>query len=101
MVTITNYNGEAEVLFKPWTVRTYYILKRNGLKPQNEADCILIGNEILSRHVRNAGLRMACELYRAGGLGVYTIFGIMDGRLSLERIKQECNFYDRLHHEAI
>ena len=101
MVTFTNYNGEAEVLFKPWTVRTYYILKRNGLNPRTAEDCIRIGNAVRFHEVRNAGRKMAIELYRGAGLGVYTIFHLFHGEVSLERIEAECNFYDRLHHEAI
>lgn len=99
MYTFTHENGEVEVLFRPWTVRTYYLLKRNHIEVNSEDDCITAGDLCLANKVRNGGLKMACELYRAGGLGIYNIFDRMDGRLSLERIRFLCeDLIDRSLH---
>ena len=101
MVTFINSDNKPVALFKAWTVRTYYILKRNGLNPMTAEDCIRIGNAIRFNEVRNAGMLMAIELYRGAGLGVYTIYHLFHGEISLERIKTECNFFDKLHNQSI
>ena len=93
-------------LFKPWTVRTYYILMRYRLTADSPAACIEIAD---NRHnYRNAGMSFAVELYRAAGLGVYNIYDRLWATspdllhpMSLERVKTLCNRFDIQLHERL
>lgn len=80
--------------FSPaWTVRTYYFLERFRIEVNSSEDAIAAGDRVLRGKMPGAGLKVACELFRAGGLGIYNIFDRMEGRLSLERIRFLCEVF--------
>ena len=73
-----------------WTVRTHYTLERAGLVILNQTDCLEAGDLVMTGKIRGAGLKVACELYRAGGLGIFNIYDRMNGRLDLGKIRFLC-----------
>jgi len=100
MYTFINCNNEQEQVFKPWTVRTYYAIKRSQIEVKTAADCVVVAGMILDRKIRNAGLVTVVELLRGAGYGVYQIFGVLDGRWSLDRVKMFCDRFDYTLHET-
>lgn len=93
-------------VWKPWTVRTYYILRRYNLTIACAQDCIRIAD---NRHkYRNAGMKFAVELYRAAGLGVYNIYDRLRATstdllhpMSFDRVKMLCGDFDILLHMSL
>lgn len=52
--------------------------------------------------INHRGKMTAIELYRAAGLGVYTITRIMSAEgVSLDRVRSECEWYDKQLHESL
>ena len=84
-------------LFQTWSVRTYNIILRNMQKcgpvldakdAEDMADLVVVGL------IRNAGLKVATELYRGAGLGVYNIYEKLGGRVEVDKIRCWCEYID-------
>ena len=93
-------------LYKTWTVRTYYILRKNHLEPTCAQECIVIADNWCG--YKNAGMRFAVELYRAAGLGAYNIYDRLWATspdlihpMSLEKVKFLCGKFDVSLHERL
>ena len=83
--------------YPAWTVRTYYILMREGITLTDRADMIEAADLAVQGKLRHAGLKFATELYRAAGLGVYPIYkrlNTREGRIDLQRVKSICERLD-------
>lgn len=78
-----------------WSVRTYNFILRYGMEIETQEQAISAGNLVMEGKIRNAGLKCAIELYRAGGLGVYQIEKKLNYRKSHEAVVNECNYLDR------
>lgn len=78
-----------------WSVRTYNIILRYNMEVETQEQAIRAGDLVMEGKIRNAGLKCATELYRAGGLGVYQIEKKLDHRKSHEAVVNECNYLDR------
>lgn len=90
--------------YPAWTVRTYYILMREGITLVDRADMIEVADLAVQGKLRHAGLKFATELYRAAGLGVYPIhkrLNTREGRIDLQRVKSVCERLDYSLHEKI
>lgn len=90
-----------DYLWKPWTVRTYNILRRYHLHVWSAADAIEIADECLRGSYRNAGRKMAAELYRAAGLGLYQIYQRLDGKIDISRLRDLLEIFDRNFHDRL
>ena len=94
-----------EVYYYPaWTVRTYYILMREGITLIDKAEMIEVADLAVQGKLRHAGLKFATELYRAAGLGVYSIYtrlNTREGRIDLQRVKSLCEYLDLSLHAKI
>lgn len=88
-------------LFRPWTVRTYNIVRRAGVTLETAEQVIDFADDVMHGYVRNAGRRCAVELYRGAGLGVYNIFERLHGTVTIEDIVTLCNQFDTMFHEPI
>ena len=98
-------------VWKPWRVRTFNIMMRYGKNPFTPEECIEIADD--RYHYRNAGNKFAVELYRAAGLGVYTIYQrLIDttpspetrysvAPMSLETVRRYCEEFDVYLHERL
>ena len=86
-------------VWKPWTVRTYNILLRTGANVWSKNEAIHFANLCACGMVRNAGKKVAAELYRAAGLGVYEIAGRI-GK-PVEETRLLCEWLDRSLHESL
>lgn len=75
--------------------RAEYALKRTNLPMNNAADLVAAGNAVMARKVWHAGLLVAVECYRLGGLGVYQIYNLIGKTQPLEWIKWYCYQLDR------
>ena len=80
-----------------FSVRTYYIGQRHGYNLTTAAGCIAAADDLLINH--GSAKRAMTELYRAGGLGVYQIAAKIGKEP--ERVKNVCEHFDRILHEAI
>lgn len=90
--------------YPAWTVRTYFILMREGLTLISKADMIEVADLAVKGKVRHAGLKFAIELYRAAGLGVYPIYkrlNTREGRIDLQRVKSRCEYLDLALHAQL
>jgi len=88
-----------DYLWKPWTVRTYNVLMRNRLSVWNAEDAVSVADAVMLGYYRNGGKKMAAELYRAAGLGVYEI-ARRTGK-TVEDIRNLCEWLDLSLHESL
>lgn len=84
-------------LFKTWSVRTYNIILRN--MPTNgpvldAQDAEALGDLVAAGKIWNAGRKVATELYRAAGLGVYNIYEKLNGKVEVDKIRCWCEYID-------
>ena len=87
-------------IFKPWMVRTYHVLRKNHIMIYSAQDAINAGDRCRDGFVRNSGkITMPIELYRAGGLGIYTIYKKLGGIVTIEQIRELCIKFDHNFHE--
>lgn len=90
--------------YPAWTVRTYYILIREGITLIDRADMIEVADLAVQGKLGHAGLKFATELYRAAGLGVYPIYkrlNTTEGRIDLRRVRSLCEYLDNSLHARI
>lgn len=91
------------------SVRAYNMARRYGLPsfevwaetPEAEMveTCRRAGLEVLAN---NRGTKTGVELLRAGGLGVYSIAGLVDGdRFSVDLIRKMCGRADTSLHSSL
>ena len=92
----TVFNGREIELWKPWTVRTFLIMQRYNFNVTCAEEAICLGDNVRQNKVRNAGKKMALELYRAGGLGAYQIEELLG--FGIERTKRLCEEIDKSLH---
>lgn len=89
-------------MFLNLSVRAYHLGRKYGLPEfsvweampaaQLKALCVKAAESILANR---RGKKVAAELFRAGGLGVYTIADIMTGEeFTIEKIREVCERYD-------
>lgn len=84
-------------LFQTWSVRTYNAILRNmqeGGPVLNAQDAEDMGDYVVAGKIRNAGLKVATELYRGAGLGVYNIYKKLNGRVEVNKIRCWCEYID-------
>ena len=94
--------------WRTWSVRTYNALRRSNIRVTCAEDTVQVGNLAIRGYIRNAGIKTAIELYRAGGLGAYEILDRVNCELfhrkrepwSIETIRTLCEDFDRLFHSA-
>lgn len=72
------------------TPRTEYALKRSHLPMNNAADFLAAGDATMAGKVWHAGMKVAIECYRFGGLGVYQIHNLIGKSCSIEWLKWYC-----------
>ena len=97
---------EGTFLFRAWSVRVFYLLRREGLQIMTAADCCDLADALLSGSYRNYGGRcaMAIELYRGAGLGIYPIYRKLESfgwTGSLQSLRIKCLQLDNFLHESI
>ena len=91
-----------------WSVRTYNALRRSNIRVTCAEDAVQAGNLAIRGRIRNAGIKTAIELYRAGGLGAYEILNRVNCELfhrerepwNIETIRVLCEDFDRLFHSV-
>jgi len=88
-------------LFRPWSVRTYNMVRRIGRQLTTAEQVVDLADDIVLGLYRNVGRRCAVELYRGAGLGVRVIYDRLDGAMALEDIVTLCNQFDIMFHEPI
>lgn len=88
-----------DYLWKCWTVRTYNVLMRNRLHVWSAEDAKEVADAVMLGYYRNGGKKMAAELYRAAGLGVYEI-AQRTGK-TVEETRQLCERFDNYLHESL
>lgn len=88
-----------DYLWKSWTVRTYNVLMRNRLSVWSAEDAVDVADAVMRGHYRNGGKKMAAELYRAAGLGVYEI--ARRTSKTVEEIRNLCEWLDLSLHESL
>jgi hypothetical protein len=88
-------------LWKPWTVRTYNILRRNRIIVDSPAEAIKVADNIRLGLIPNAGRKMATELYRAAGLGVRDIYIKLLGEVDIDIIRAWCEYLDSSLHSSL
>lgn len=86
-------------MLQTWTVRTYYAILRTGRKVEAANEAVYFGDDVLRGKIRNAGLKVAIELYRGAGLGVYQIIDRInrfrpDKAKTVEEVKAYCEYLD-------
>lgn len=90
--------------YRSWTVRTYNklkVLSARDIYVINDRDCLEVADGIVAGEIGGCGLKMAMELYRAGGLGIYPIYERLGGRMSLEAVCKYCDILDTELHQAV
>ena len=78
-----------------FSVRVYSFLLRDKIDMDSVEAILAYADRVRDKKVRLAGRKTAVELYRAAGLGVYTIEKRMNYEMSIEWVKRHCEHLDR------
>lgn len=82
-------------MIQSFSVRTYNFLLRDKVDMDSREAVLAYADKIMNKKVRLAGMKTAVELYRAAGLGVYSIVKRMNYEMNLDRVKWYCEYLDR------
>ena len=82
-------------MIQSFSVRTYNFLLRDKIDMDSREAVLAYADKIMNKKVRLAGMKTATELYRAAGLGVYSIVKRMNYEMNIDRVKWHCEYLDR------
>ena len=78
-----------------FSVRAYNFLLRDKIDMDSIEAVLAYADRIRDKKVRLAGRKTAIELYRACGLGVYSIEKRMNYEMGIDYVKRHCEHLDR------
>lgn len=78
-----------------FSVRAYNLMLRDKIDMDSAEAVLAYADKVRAKKVRNAGRKTCVELYRAVGLGLYSIADKMNYDMDFRYLKKYCEYLDR------